>query len=397
MQEKYTVILVVMFLLTLGTAGLVLLLFRQRKTRSQKIISILAEQMGGTLEQTTITGVLDNTSYCLEFTNPAQIPLFAVLSLPCKCMTRMTIRKRGLLDRLGGGIGLLNQIRSGFPDFDKRFMVNSSDPSMAARYLSDSGKVKKISELLSIMPGTLTFEPNYVSIHYIIHRQSGIEIESFTSKNLSKIISLLAGFQNIADTDIDQVPHVPPIPQPPYDRRVMMIFMMLFTFSTMASVMGMVMVMHHYRPLSSAAMMAAGMRFAMAPAIIGTTGLMGAAYFALRGKNEAHKLFLMISITIPIALFLAIIIYFMFTNGSMDQSPGQVHTAMVVEKSIRKGKNTSYTLIVQSWRDDDKRIRLKVSPDMYEDIKANDMVALTTKPGYRGFEWIAVPPAIMNQ
>ncbi len=181
----------------LAAAGAAIFVLRKngadkRTAQANSIVQSLADQLEGSLENNTITGLVGQTSYCVQFSTPSERSILVVISIASKCPATMNISQRGIFHTLGERVGIIRKIHTASIEFSERYHIVSPDPARASRFLSLRGRLNKISEVLSFMPGTLSFESDYIAIQYVTKGLSDIKMESFTPRNVKHLISLLA-------------------------------------------------------------------------------------------------------------------------------------------------------------------------------------------------------------
>jgi len=78
-----------------------------------------------------------------------------------------------------------------------------------------------------------------------------------------------------------------------------------------------------------------------------------------------------------------------YLNTSLDTGRPAMHLATILSKYQSNYRGVSYYLVVRSWRGrgtDD--VKLKVFRDAYQNAQPGTIVAIETKPGRFGYEWV---------
>ena len=110
----------------------------------------------------------------------------------------------------------------------------------------------------------------------------------------------------------------------------------------------------------------------------------------LKGRSSSHRElivnFLFGLFGIPMAGAGLVIVM----NGFLDRSAIEMHEATVSDKRVsHSDKSTSYYLRVKSWRTGHPSEELKVSRQLYRQVRAGTtVIAIATRPGYLNFEWL---------
>lgn len=76
-------------------------------------------------------------------------------------------------------------------------------------------------------------------------------------------------------------------------------------------------------------------------------------------------------------------------NAVLDTGPATVHIVPALGRHITSGKHTAYVVTVESWRRGGTPVEIR-DAGLYDQVRPGaSLVAVTTRPGLFGFEWVA--------
>jgi len=74
-------------------------------------------------------------------------------------------------------------------------------------------------------------------------------------------------------------------------------------------------------------------------------------------------------------------------NCTYDQAPAKTYRALIQDKYIYKGKNTSYHLLLGAWGPQDSGTNAVISRHLYRQLAAGDSITVQLKPGLLQVPW----------
>lgn len=74
-------------------------------------------------------------------------------------------------------------------------------------------------------------------------------------------------------------------------------------------------------------------------------------------------------------------------NCAYDQAPAKTYRALIQDKYIYKGKNTSYHLLLGAWGTQDSGTNVVISRRLYRQLAAGDSITVQLKPGLLQVPW----------
>ncbi len=78
----------------------------------------------------------------------------------------------------------------------------------------------------------------------------------------------------------------------------------------------------------------------------------------------------------------------LFVNGGLDRSVVESHRVVVMQKTVRHGKSSSYCLETSSWRANHLSEELQVSYPVYGQFQINDTAIVEVHRGALGIPWL---------
>ncbi|KJR43455.1 hypothetical protein MCHI_000647 [Candidatus Magnetoovum chiemensis] len=341
----------------------------------------LAQALTANINGNTITGLFNGRTFQCRYIPPAKnTPPRLAISLNSASAANLIIRKEGKFDNISKKLGIVKELQTGDSEFDSKLFIETMDKNFASLLLSDKLKRQNIK---------IGFDAYNVEKISILTNKTETTIAGRKPNNIkpSEITDLLTLLSSLISSE-------------PYTRMVersflhrastsnLMLLALIPSFiSTAMSVFLFIAGFVNYKPLDGDIVFGA-IKFSL-PLTVITAGVIVFALFKyVRERYDAHKVILTCAILYFLCFASTGIGYFIFTNGYFDKSKAETHEVIVKDKTITRGKNSAYYLHFMRWDIEGSFKRISVSNDFYSSVNIGEMVAITTKNGYRGYEWI---------
>jgi len=333
----------------------------------------------GGLSSRNGTGMLDSNEYRYRYyAGSNNSPSGFRVEIDAASEGSFKVAREGRFDRLAKRLGITTEIQTGDRDFDEDFFITTSDNEFAQSFFSSSDKRRAIRDI---------FEKGFNRIEH--DGQTMVAICSPFKMDERIDESLLRQLASDLVTLAQRMPHISQAPlwSGPSStwktRRIL-----AFSMAILVSILGAAAVfigLSRYRPFDLLSVFLDSLKWSL-PACVVYVAL---AVSLLKGRSTSHR---ELVIVVPIALTGLILGGWggeMVCNGYLDTSEVTTHRARVVLKTESRSKNgTTYRAHVASWRNTGSE-KIRVTHAEYRAIRKNQTVlALDTKPGRLGFEWL---------
>ena len=299
------------------------------------------------------------------------------LILPMDSSGWFLVEKEGITDSLLESTGLEGKIATPDASFDSRFRVSADDPGFASAYFASPKKREAVEGLFSEGCAFIELNKNGLCAVWPPLLAKDLTDAGFVKRSLAPLSALGE--------------ELPPVTLPPATE---------FGKEQFTRVMGganalmlIVAVVSLFLPPGYSCgriIDAYGMFCDCAPYIgFAVAGLVILSAVLLKGKSWFR--FAIMAITFSSLIWFSGDGFLVegYLNTSLDTGRPAMHLATILSKYQSNYRGVSYYLVVRSWRGrgtDD--VKLKVFRDAYQNAQPGTIVAIETKPGRFGYEWV---------
>lgn len=109
----------------------------------------------------------------------------------------------------------------------------------------------------------------------------------------------------------------------------------------------------------------------------------------VKGRTNSQNIAMLLLLLSFTAFIIGIMGLFVFANGYLDQSQISYNTSKIIDKTERISENSSrFYLKVTYWQAGRAAIQIKIPRNIYDNYNIGDIIAINTKKGHLGHEWI---------
>jgi hypothetical protein len=281
-------------------------------------------------------------------------------------------------DRVFKKLGIVAELQTGDPDFDRRFYINTNSVRFCRAYFANGDVRQTVRGIADLGYTAITLKGSTLEAVCSPFAVGAARPEGFVDEAVRGLGALAA--------DMPQEWYEPrALGMPRWKIARAGVFAAaglslaggfgLLLWGTMA-----------YRPLDGGALTLCSLRYSVAALAV----FVVAAVRLLRGRSSSHKE-LLVSVGIAVLGFpLSGVGGLMVLNGYTDDSPPVRHEAPVLDKHYTRNRNsTAYYVHLGSWRPGHSREKIKVSGEIYRRVRAGrSVMQVTTHAGRYDFEWV---------
>jgi len=367
--------------------------YNRKLDRTSRLVQELARKAGGTVSRKSIlTGIItEGLSNGMPFAcryfpgsknNPPSLTVWARIPFPAK----LTIRREAWYDRFARRIGLMAELQTGDPGFDRSYFLDTDRGDIILPYFSDDTKRRAVDALytLGYPVGKVIFEKTGISIVYSPFPPDTIEgfpLERCLSE-LRKLSGEMSGAGYAASFNHRLFPGNPR----PAVSRIGLTFLFIFNgFLMLAGIFGLAFGMGEYEPLSCNLILNA-----LAISVPAALLYLFMVFRWIRGRSSSHRYYLAILILSLTGFPLAFTGGAVATNGLFDQGPETAHRVKISKLYDQQNKNSrTYYVAYPSWQQPGATEHVSIPENLYRVLRPAGEVIIKTKPGYWREEWIA--------
>ncbi len=366
------VILVIFIVITLGVMQTIK---RKRRLAAAAKAKDGPETVGpGSSGESTHEGI---TYYYKHFRGTDKAPPYFSITIPCPTAGAFAVKPETKFDRFFKKLGVCVEIDTHDPTFDDAFYITSDTIPFTRSFLEKSENRRSIQALFNLGFNQLKHDgKNLVATWQNFPRRT--EMETAT---MEKAVEQLAV----------PVRHLPKITTYETEESPAWKLRRLFAFAfpiliTVTGIVALILTFTTYRPLDPGKMLVNSLKYSL-PAFVLFTWF---SIHLLKGRSTSHRELIAVFFIVLFGFPAAGFGYSGYLNGALDNNPPAIHDALVIKKYYTKSKsNYSYYARVKSWRETENTERLGVSHRYYKSLEpGKSVIAVTTKPGKFGFEWI---------
>ena len=300
------------------------------------------------------------------------------IQIPCRSCGAFKITKETRFDRFFEKIGICIEHKTGDPDFDNTYYINSDHVEFTRLFFGDTEKRKRINDLFQA--GFNRIEHNGKEIKTVmIPCKRGFFM---TEDQMHGVVMLLSDLTR----NMPELPESGGLSQQNAWKEKRILAFVLPSLFFLTGIAAIITGMFRYKPLDFWAAAGASLRWSI-PALLLFLIL---ALSWIRGRSNSHRELIIIIIISLQAFPVGGAGMQIFLNGYLDKTPAVAHEVTLLRKKISKSKNsTDYHAIVSSWRPGHTAESIDVPGSLYQKlIPGETTMSVTTKPGRFGHEWI---------
>jgi len=291
------------------------------------------------------------------------------------------ITRENLFDQIFKKLSITKEIQTGDKAFDSAFYIATQTSRFTALVLSSSEKRNAIWELFSMGYNEVWYNGQTLEAKWSPFAPNAKLVPGFldkTAENLAIIIKDLpeAGESPASTRKIDYTKR----------RIAIYLFTVILVFSGIFTYIGGITL---GAPLDRFSVLLFSLIFSIPVFAIYMFGIVRLFRGSARTHREVKKVFLFtLASLVLIGWGLCMIL-----NAKLDQSPVEPRKALVVKKHVgsvsHKDPFEEYYVLVESWREGRKTEKVVIRSSHYSRIQiGKTYLAIATKPGRFGFEWI---------
>ena len=372
------IIIIMIASITLSTL-IVFLVLRKRQRTMQKAIGNVMEPPGAFGSSRTSTGTYEGTEYKYEyFAGSRNAPSYFKIKVECPSSGSFKIAKETRFDRFFKKLGLCCEIKTGDDPFDDSFYVTTDTVDFTQAFFSSAEKRAAISDI---------YERGFNKISH-----DGKAMTAMWSPFQTKNEVDMALITEIVSRLIVLTKDMPVLPlggtvfgESGWKFRRILAFAipaLIGLIGINALVFGII----KFRPLDGWQIAVASLQFSIPLLVIS----LWIAVMLIKGRSSSHRELIIILVISVFGFPLTGAGLGIFLNGWLDESDASSHTVVVVSKYVSESdKSTSYYAVLESWREERRTEKLRISSYEYRKVVPHTSeITVTTKPGRFGFEWV---------
>jgi hypothetical protein len=310
--------------------------------------------------------------------------LTILIKIPCPA--KFTIRQEAWYDRLAKRIGLVAELQTGDPSFDKTYFFDTERGDVFLPYLSEPARRQQIDGLFNLGLPVREIAFDKKGLRIVLSPLKGDALASVPAEGyLDGLLSLSGGLTDKGHSSSYGRSLFPGAPRPPVSPTGLVLLFSFIAFLIMGGAVCLGFGLSEYEPL--------GNRLILNALAISAPAALVFLYFAfrwIRGRSSSHRIYLIVLILSLVGFPLALIGSAVTTNGYMDQGVETPREVPVTDRYVTKSKDSqSYYLTFPSWQHPGETNRLSVTVDFFRKVRVGDRIIIRTKPGFWQEEWIA--------
>lgn len=358
-------------------AGIALILFFA--FRKDPIFEATITALGGKLDRISGRFIFNKNGidFWYRYTPPSRnSPAVLTIAAPCRSRGEFTVIPESKFDREAKKIGFATEIQTHDADFDNKYYIISDTVDFAREYFKTELKRQGVNKLYLAGFTKISHDGKILKAEW-----AGFDKKQLRPDLIRKVAEMLFEMTNclpdyFANEKIFGIP------------RLRLKVIAAYAISSLGFLSGLTAYfwVTRYPPLDSFAIFLKSLLFSL-PAFI---AYMILTAILVRGRANAHKDFLIISMISIAACVLLANNSLIIINGKLDSNKQENHDAIIMSKYMVKDDNSkSYYIKVSSWRSGRRIEKFEVSKYEYSRIVAGQTIArITTKRGALGFEWV---------
>ncbi|MCF7809480.1 hypothetical protein K9N50_00680 [bacterium] len=323
-------------------------------------------------------GTYQGVEYNYKYTSGSQHNSSSFrLSVECPCEGSFKLTKLTGFDRFFIRLGFSKDIRTGYADFDDKFLIATDSEEFTEAYFTPAVKRQAAIEIYDMDFEEIKCDGKIITVTKTPVKKKSEVDEALIEQIMQRLILL------IKDVPQDVITRVEVRSNYKFKRVALYVISLFFIVAGfMAFIFGLLL----HKPLDVLPIFLESLKFSVPGALF----MIWFSAKLLKGKSTSHRDFAAIS-----ALFLAgsLFVCFggeLFLNGYLDDGLVSKHNTVITRKYTSSNKNgKEYKVLVESWRENRTSEKFEVKKKIYKRIRVleSEMI-VTTKPGRFGFEWV---------
>ncbi len=371
-----------------------LFIYRRKLTGSRQAFQALAEKLHGRITRKSVfsgdllEGLHGGIPFtCRYFMGSRNTPPSLTIQIRIPCPARLTIRKEAWYDRFAKRIGLVAEIRTGDPSFDKTYFFDTDRGDLFLSYLAEPSRKQKIDHLFTLaLPVREIVFDQKKGLRIVLSPFRGNDFASVPADQyLDGLVSLSVGLAEAGLPLSHGTSLFPDAPRPPVSSASLVLIFSLVGILILGGAVSLGVGFSEYEPLGNRLILNA--LAVSAPVALVFLYLI---FRWIRGRSSSHRIFLFALILSLAGFPLALTGGAVVTNGYLDQGTEAARVVPVTDRYITKSKDSrTYYLAFPSWQHPGETDRLSVTADLFRTVRPGDRIVVRTKPGFWQEEWIA--------
>lgn len=339
-------------------------------------------------DESSLRGQIDGSLFCVETITHEGLPVSVKIHFDCISPRRLTVHRENFIDGFAKSIGLARELHTGRLHFDRQFYIDSDDPAFAKKLFSDPNVRHHVRQIFSCGVILLDFSDELGTLTLTCRPWMARDL---TSHDIRKLMNSAA---KIARLELPQTQKLDVIGKTWLENKTIYLLSLIGTlfFTLLYPPPFLPLLWHEQYPL----LIEPGLWTRAAwvgPPILLPSILAG--FVLLRGRSDAHKiLFPLWSMIILLIIFpLSNLFLFHLVNMEADSSKARRATYSITNShyfSHRKSRD-EYFLILKNVNSESRwpeSVKLRVSPEIYNEAQTAKTAFLRVKDGALGYPWV---------
>jgi len=369
----------VLLFVLFAAAGFGILFVRiLREKRSAKILQKLGDLNSSAEAETSFGRVAYRTEFQPNSGKSGQDNSFLKVSVDCPSCGNFRIVRENSFDAFFKKIGIACEIETRDPEFDRNFYILTDHADFASAYFSDARKREAVRAIFRLGAAEVKHNGKTLEAKWSPFKLDRGMDRSFIERSVEPLARLCREmpvfFPRKGETGA-------------FSWKVKRgIAFAVPALILAAGLLALVGGAGLYRPLDEYELFLASLKYSLPLFAV----YVWAAVKLLKGRSGSHR-------ELAAAVLMSASVFVVsgfgigrFLNGFWDTAASRTRPALVVEKYARNTDDGVHHYVrLQSWRREGKTEKLRISRALYGKIEpVKTVMALVTKPGRFGFEWI---------
>lgn len=348
--------------------------------RKQKIKNMLLREQGFLEKGAKGNGDYEGIEYSYyHFQGGKNAPPYFKVSVDCPGGGSFKITRENRFDRFFKKLGICVELDTRDQEFDDNFFITTDTVGFAREYFSKPEKRRAVMDIFAKGFSQVLYEGKKQELTATWNSYPrGRDMEIKTVEEIALSLGQLSReVPNIYEQDIIEIAA---LKQKRFFSAAVPIFLLI------AGIIGMIFGFSVYRPLDEGKAVLNSLQYSIPLLIL----FLFVSVNLLRGRSSSHRELIGIWVLSIFAFILGGIGGEITLNGWLDKGKPMVHEVDVINKYTSRSKNnTTYHVVVKSWRKSEYSEKLMVNANLYDELEAGQSkMIITTKPGKFGFEWL---------
>jgi uncharacterized protein with PQ loop repeat len=369
------IIFTVVFIVLALAVFFIIKAFKRRKKKTQEELASHPDAIPrGAVGENTYDGI---TYRYKHFRGTDKAPPYFTITIPCSTNGAFKITKESKFDRFFKRLGVCVEMTTHDPEFDDTFYIATDTIPFTRTCLERRENRKSIQAVFNLGFNLLKHDGKSIIITW----------QRFPRKQLMETATMETVVAQMATIS----KKLPEIRQPEQNdsstwKSKRLLAFGIAIFSLISGIITMIIGLTNYKPLDPGSLFFNSLSYSLPLFVL----FVWISLQLLKGRSTSHYELIAVFIIAFFGFPLAGFGYTAYSNGAWDKNMATVHDAQVVHKYYSRNKNSyTYYSVVNSWREDQVNEKIKVSKSFYNHLQpGSSVMAITTKPGRFGYEWI---------